>query len=275
MASKDLVVLVRSSTLPSKDVLANHLSAFVGEARKTGEGLSKFDAKLRGSVESVEAVNDWALEAISTASKEEQAATHKANSSLRRFVPAFLGGGVAIGSKENTARVISKTFTEAMSVLSAHLERLITSAEYNLHSLDALEEQLNVLHEILSRDASSISESQEQVLSSLWTFLGGNKGELKILREKGELLGRLGMYRRQALIRVVSALEMLRRMRDDVEELRERALTPQLVGVGSGGEVPVEVHMKAIRAGIERLKEGREKAKRLEEDVVQRILQID
>ena len=60
-------------------------------------------------------------------------------------------------------------------------------------------------------------------------------------------------------------------MSADMEELRERASGPEL----SGSEVPMEVHARAIRSGVDRLNEGRIRAKRLEDDVKRRVLGIE
>ena len=56
-----------------------------------------------------------------------------------------------------------------------------------------------------------------------------------------------------------------------MEELRERAATPEL----TGDEIPVEVHARAIRSGVQRLNEGRLRAKQLEEEAVNRVLGLD
>jgi len=56
-----------------------------------------------------------------------------------------------------------------------------------------------------------------------------------------------------------------------MEELRERVAAPEI----TEGEIPLEVHVKSIRSGIERLQEGRIKAKEREEEAITRILSID
>lgn len=53
-----------------------------------------------------------------------------------------------------------------------------------------------------------------------------------------------------------------------MEELRERVAAPEL----AGGEIPLEVHVRSIRSGIERLNEGRIRAREKEEQAMQRIL---
>jgi len=51
MATTDLVTLVRVSKLTSKDLLAEALVEFVGNARETARGLLKLSAKVSSSVD--------------------------------------------------------------------------------------------------------------------------------------------------------------------------------------------------------------------------------
>jgi hypothetical protein len=60
-------------------------------------------------------------------------------------------------------------------------------------------------------------------------------------------------------------------MSEDMEDLRERVAAPELVG----SSIPVEVHMKSIKGGLERLKQGRIKAQEREAEAVRRVLAID
>jgi len=56
-----------------------------------------------------------------------------------------------------------------------------------------------------------------------------------------------------------------------MEDLRERVAAPELIG----SKIPVEVHMKSIRSGLERLKEGRVRSRQLQENAVNRALGIE
>ena len=76
-----------------------------------------------------------------------------------------------------------------------------------------------------------------------------------------QLLKELGGYREAALARVAAALQALQTLSADMEELRERASAPEL----TGGDIPLEVHARAIRSGVERLNDGRLRAKQLGE----------
>ncbi|KZP23892.1 hypothetical protein FIBSPDRAFT_889400, partial [Athelia psychrophila] len=109
-----------------------------------------------------------------------------------------------------------------------------------------------------------------ELLAALWTKLGGNRRELQGHGDHRALLKGLGDYRRRALVHVVAALTTLQAMSEDMEDMRERVAAPELVG----SRVPVEVHIRSIRSGLERLKEGRVKAKEREEEAIRKILTI-
>ena len=132
------------------------------------------------------------------------------------------------------------------------MEWLIIEAEANIIALDALEERLSTLHGIISREDLTLS-SEKADLAELWTILGFNRNELRNFGQSLLLLKELKTYRQQALSRVVTALQTLQRMSADMEDIRERVARPAI----AGSAIPVEVHMKCIQSGLERLREGR------------------
>jgi hypothetical protein len=201
------------------------------------------------------AVNDFALRSI-------EAAEYK--SSLAYSLNNLLPWHAPVPTNE----IVLQTFTDAMNSLSSSMERLILEAEVSLLNLDQLEERLSTLHELLLREDSSIAFAKNELLSQLWTRLGGNKGELRQFDKNLFLLKNLGEYRKQALIHVVAALQMLQAMGADMEDMRERVAAPEL----TTGKIPIEVHLKSIRNGLERLREGRINAKEREDEAVRRVL---
>lgn len=170
-----------------------------------------------------------------------------------------------------TKEVVRQTFLEAMDVQSTQLSRLVLEAELSLANLDRLEQLLNTLHEQVVREDKTISQEKTELLSALWTKLGGNKGHLHNKDYHLQLLKALGDYRRRALAQVMGALQTLHAMSEDTEELRAKVAAPEIVGE----RIPVEVHMKSIRAGLVRLSEGRVRARALEEEAARRILLQD
>jgi len=202
-------------------------------------------------------VNDYALHTI-------EAAIANAPS---RYSPKYL---IPWYSFPHTSEIVTQTFTEAMDVLSGSMQRLIIEAEVSLANLGSLEEHLSTLHEVVSREDSSISSAKSELLSELWTKVGGNRRALRGYDDHLQLLRDLGGYRKSALVHVVSALQTLQAMSEDMEDLRERVAAPEL----TAGRIPVEVHMRSIKSGLERLREGRLKAKEREEEAIRRVLAI-
>jgi hypothetical protein len=219
MATEDLVTLVLVSDLNSRDMLADTLFKFVNDAKHTGSGLQRLSSRIGGAVDryvfrfdriifsfifprSIMAVNDYALYAI------EAAQSKPPWFSMQGLVPWF--------RPPPTSEIVTKTFTEAMSVLTSAMERLILEAEVNLVNLNKLEERLLTLHDIVSREDSTLSSAKTELLSALWTKLGGNKKTLRNFESHLSLLQNLGMYRKQVLTHVVAALQTLRAMSSDM-----------------------------------------------------------
>ncbi|KAF9048505.1 hypothetical protein BJ165DRAFT_1310914, partial [Panaeolus papilionaceus] len=254
MATADLATLVRVSDLKAKKTLEGHLLDFNQHAKKAGRGLQKLSSKIGGAVDSIMAVNDHAMSSIEQARAKEP-------------TPWSFSALMNPTAKQRTKQVITSSFDQAMGVLSTHMQLLIVEAELNLKKLDDLEMALNVLHEVVAREESAISQEKEEVLAQLWTKLGGNRRELRNFHQNLALLQNLGEYRKQARVHVVATLQSLEALSDDMEDMRERVAAPELMGT----DVPAEVHMKSIQMGLERMKEGRIKARELEEAALNRL----
>jgi hypothetical protein len=203
------------------------------------------------------AVNDYALQKIDAAQKTK---------------PSRLYALIAWNShKKFVNKVVVETFGEAMNILSTDMERLIIEAEANIIALDSLEERLYTLHDIISREDLTLSSEKKDLLAELWTILGFNRKEIRNFDQSLLLLKELKTYRQQALTRVVAALQTLQMMSADMEDMRERVARPAI----AGSAIPVEVHMKSIQYGLERLREGRIRAKELDEAAIRRVLSMN
>ncbi|CAK5273986.1 unnamed protein product [Mycena citricolor] len=257
MATTDLVTLVGVSELRSRDILSDALRTFVDDARTTGRSLNKLSSKVSGAVDGIMAVNDYALLTIEGAHQKP--------------APPIWGSLIPWKSSTSKTAIILDAFEDSMNYLSFTLQRLVVEFELSMRNLDNLEEKLSVLHEMVTREDVSLSSAKSELLSELWTILGGNRRKLRGYENHLGLLKGLGQYRKQALMHVVSALQALTQMSEDIENLRERLAAPEL----TGSRIPVEVHIKSIQSGLERIKEGRAKAKEKETDAVRRILGSD
>ena len=204
------------------------------------------------------AVNDYALQKIDAAQKSKHS---------RLFA-------VLIPWKSNEKfinQVVVETFGEAMNILSTDMGRLILEAEANIIALKTLEERLSTLHDIISREDLTLSSEKVDLLAELWTILGFNRKELRNFDQSLLLLKELKTYRQQAFSRVVTALQTLQMMDADMEVIRERVARPAI----AGSAIPVEVHMKSIQLGLERLREGRMRAKELDEAAIRRVMSMN
>ncbi|KAK6981382.1 hypothetical protein R3P38DRAFT_3333823 [Favolaschia claudopus] len=216
MATTDLITLVRVSDLRSRDTLSDTLREFVDGARVTGRALSKhFDG--------IMAVNDYVLTTLEGVQNDGAPPLSLINQH---------GPWVATPEQDFVVPV----FKESMNYLSSTMQGLIA--------------HLSVLHEIISREDHSISSAKSDLLEELWTKVGGNRRKLRGYENHLHLLKGLTQYRQQALTHVVSALHTLTQMNEDIENLRERVAAPELVG----SRIPVEVHVRSIQHGLDRLK---------------------
>lgn len=164
--------------------------------------------------------------------------------------------------------IVTKTFNDAMSVLSTQLERVILEAQVSLTNLDRLEQRLVTLHELVQHENSHISAERSELLAEMWSMLGGNRRKVCNLEGHLALLRDIGQYRTRALAHVAAALQTLQSMSDDMEDLRERVAAPEVVGE----QIPVEVHMNSIRAGLDRLSEKRYQVRKREEIAIKQVL---
>jgi len=200
------------------------------------------------------AVNDYALQSIESARKEE----------LSAWTLSSLAPWRARSKSTNT--VVRETFQEAMDTMSSNLERIIVEAEANHQNLENLGGHLAVMLEPLSREERDVSSEKSKVLTYLWTRLGGNGDQLRNFERNLALLRDLTSYREEALAHVVGALHTLKVMSEDMEDMRDRVAAPEL----TGSSVPVEVHMRSIAAGLARLQKGRMRAQRMDDDALKR-----
>jgi len=249
IATKDLGLAVRNSKLVNKERLGEAIDGFVKDAHTTGRGLSRFSAKVGSAVDDIRSLNEHVLQTISS--------SKPSSFSLWRC------------SKPPDS--LKSTFVQSMNNQGQILEKLILAARLSLHNLDSLEARLSTLHSLVSSENISLSSDNDDVLAQLWTKLGGNRRQLKSFEERRALLLDVGSYRQRALAHVVAALNALQGLNEQVEELRERVAEPSF----TEEEMPLEVQVRSIQRGIQRLEESQVKAKKRETEAIRTILGAD
>ena len=206
---------------------------------------------------SVMAINDYVLHLIEAAQAQEPSALIRVLWPFRGLPPSRAAALAA--------------FQQSMDVHASELQRLILETEVSSANLDALDAHLDTLHEICAREHLGLGASRDALLAELWTILGGNRDMVRTFNSNLELLRELGEYRKRAAAHVAAAAHTLQAMGEDMEDLRDRVAAPELLGE----TVPMEVHMKSIKAGLERLKDHRIQAREKEERMVNKILAVE
>ncbi|EPT01670.1 hypothetical protein FOMPIDRAFT_1144623 [Fomitopsis schrenkii] len=252
IATHDLVTLVRYSELKGRDILVEALKRFVDDAKLTGEGLHTLSAKINGAVDRITAVNDYAMQTIESVSK-------KGGFSLSRIISAF--GSAAEGA-------ILRSFSDAMDTLARETQRTLLEASASVANLERLQEHLLTIHDICEREGVELGEAHAELLSALWTALGGNRRTVRRNELHLALLKEVGRYRKEALMHVVVTRDVLQALAADVEELRASAAAPEIVG----DSVPPEVLIRSIGSQVERLKEERQRASERQQAMMDKML---
>ncbi|KAF8917290.1 hypothetical protein CPB85DRAFT_1286831 [Mucidula mucida] len=246
IATKDLITLVKVSELKTRDLVAQTLSDFVNDAKATSEGLQKLSSHVKYTVDGIVGVNNHALASIDAARNDPSAI------SAPWYAPWRAPSVDSI----------------SMDYLSDGTERLILEGTLQMKNLADLEGRLDLIAELVSREDLTISSERDDVLSSLWTFLGGNKATLRRFSSGLSVLRAVTEYRKAALVHVVTAMHTLQEMKADIEVIRERVGAPGLVG----SSIPPEVHMQSIQAGLLRLKESSLQAKEREKTALNNLV---
>lgn len=197
------------------------------------------------------AVNDHALRTIEKANKKNN----------------FFALDIIPWVEKRKLKLLKTTFDDAMDTLTSQVERLVIEAEANIYNLNELEERLIALNELVSRENRDVEGERDDLLASLWTKLGAHRKELRNFDKNFAILKNIKTYRNQARVHVIATLQTLQSLSEDMIEMRERVAAPGLIGE----RIPLEVQMKSIQLGIDRLKENRLRARQNHEAAIRAV----
>ncbi|KAG6999698.1 hypothetical protein G7Y79_00033g068860 [Physcia stellaris] len=254
---RDLRTVVRHSSLHSKNELVYEFDGFIETARIASWDLQKFNSHVGHSVDKVLATARWTrrvLEDISIRDASQGA------------ISAFVNGKIFAPFQplQFTESALVDQYIQHSRTVENEISMLVQEAQALLSVLLNMEDRLDLIHDIAVRDNVKAQGSKEEVLSELWTLLGGNSKKLGKLDSQLKLLKQVNTYRQSALAHVSGTLVKLQAMSHDLEDLRER--------MGGVEMVSLSVHIENIELGVERLEQGRAKARELESEVMRRTL---
>ncbi|MCJ1394342.1 hypothetical protein MMC18_007220 [Xylographa bjoerkii] len=247
---RDLRQLVTHSNLRSKDELVYQFGVFIKTAGTASDDLMNFGARVGTSVDSILAMakhTKRVLEGIAERDAAQGAVTHFISDKLLApFMPIKF-----------TEDLLLDQYLKHTQIVEKEINRLIEQAQKLLLTLKYLEDQLDNIYGISIRDNTEAQYSKDQVLSQLWTMLGGNRTKLSKFDTELKLLQKVNMYRQNASGYVSGTLLKLQGMRSELEEMREK------VGSAELQTVPLSVHIDTIQQGVERLQIGRDHTNRM------------
>ncbi|KAJ3554156.1 hypothetical protein NM688_g3253 [Phlebia brevispora] len=245
MATTDLITLVKVSDLENREIIVETLQQIAQNSKKAGKALSALDSRVNRAVDSIYAVNDYALRRMADARQSSSI-------SMLNWLALRPRGA------RDEQQVTNLTFEMVMSVLASEMGEVLIQCDASQSLLDNLEHNLIVLHEILSREFSSITKERSELLAALWTLLGGNKRQLVDMKGRMKVLKDLGNYRTEAKNHIGTSVQTVQALTEDMEDLRARVAAPAIVE----DRVPVEVQLRSIQAGLERLSIGRRRVQK-------------
>lgn len=261
---RDLRQVVRYSNLHSKNELVLEFDGFVETARIASFDLQKFNSHVGRGVDNILATARWTKRVL-----EDMALRDESKGAIVSFFhDKFFTPFQPIKFTQDT---LLDQYIQHTRIVEQEIHRLIDEAQALLRVLQNLEDRLDVIHGIAVRDDIHAQGSRAEILSQLWTKVGGNRNKLGKFDSQLRLLSQVNTYRQSAIAHVSGTMIKLQGMGAELEELRERVGGVELLG-GSRG-FPLSVHIENIELGVERLEKGRNRAKGVENEKLMKMLE--
>ena len=263
---RDLRQVVRYSQLHSKNELVLEFDGFVETARIASLDLTKFNSHVGRGVDNILATARWTQRVLDGIAVRDAS---------RGAVQSFFSDRVLAPFQplKFTEETLLDQYIQHTRIVEEEIRRLIDEAQALLMVLQNLEDRLEIIHGIATRDNVHIQGSKDEALLQLWTMLGGNRNKLGKFNSQLRLLQQVNEYRQSAFAHVSGTILKLQAMGAELEELRERVGSAELLR--DRAHVPLSVHIENIQLGVERLEVGRMNANKLKDEHIRRTLDQD
>jgi hypothetical protein len=246
VAMRDVRTLVKYSRLPSKAELGVEFDSFIETARQASHDLVKFKTKTAFTLDKVLSTNRWTMRVL-TGLQEKQASIGM----LDRAVSAINPFSAFVVGRPSLDEQIWEQFIQHISVVKEDITKLMHAGHALLSLLDNMDQRLDVMNQIATRDNTEIESNHDVLLTELWTRLGGNSAQRKGYERQLQLLREVGSYRELAIRHVSSAILKLQEMSQELEHLRDGVAAPEVMGSGAG--IPLEHFLEVMGDTVARL----------------------
>lgn len=260
----NLKYIVQYSTLPSRNELVHEFEGFIETARQASQGLTRYNARINRAVDSVIVTNVWTLHTLEDiASKsEDQGAISRFVSNLNILAPFQ-------PIQALTPDALYRQYVRHTDDIEEQLSATIFEAQGLLALLDKLDDHLNNVAKLATRDGMASQANKDELLALLWTKLGANKTSVKKMEKNLALLKDVSNQRNMAWAHVASTMVKLQEIAANLEDLKKRIETPEIAGKDGP---PLELHIQQIELGLARLTKVRDEGRKFKEDNVMAIL---
>jgi len=265
-AIRDLRTLVRYSSLRSRNELGLEFEGFIETARMAAADLQKFNSHTGRAADSIISTAKWTMRTLDDVN-EYQAS----RGAIESFVSDTLLA--PFQPRKLTPALLLESYVSHTRKVEEEMIRLLEEAQALLMILQNLEDRLDTIHDISVRDGQVANVAKDELLGKLWTILGGNKNEIRKYNTQLKLLQEVGDYRQTAWAHVSTTILKLQAMNSELEELRERVGSTELLM--DRKDVPLSVHLEAIQMGVERLEIGRRSMKEAQAEYYDRAMHRD
>jgi hypothetical protein len=264
LAIRDLRTLVKHSRLPSRNQLDLEFHNFILTANEASTELSRYNTRIGGVMDKVIATNTWTM-AVLKGIEEEDASVGSVGRVINAVTGAFVSPAPTLQQR------IFDQYVLHVGRNKEEIQSLIQTAQGLLYILTNMDERLDTIFSIAVNDDQTISKHHDELLSHLWTKLGGNAASVKANVKHLRLLGDISTYRRRALKHVSETLLKLKDIQAELENLHDGVSAPEVLGWREGG-LPITYHMELIEKGVERLQMKRGESMRVEGDTYRKLM---
>lgn len=237
---------------------------FIDTARIASYDLQKFNSHVGRAVDSVIATTRWTTRVLDGIQERDAS---------RGSINAFINDKLLAPFQpiKFTETILLDQYIQHTHIVEEEINKLIVEAQALLMVLNNLEDRLEVIHGIATRDDIHAKQLKEEILSELWTMVGGNRGKVNKMDRQLNLLQQVTHYRKTAYAHVSGTIIRLQAMGANLEDLRERVGSPELLR--DRIDIPLSVHIENIQRGVERLEETRQNARKLENEQIRQTLE--
>lgn len=259
IAIRDIKSLVRFSKLPSKSELEVEFDSFIELANEASTDLIRYNQKIRSTVDKVISTNKWTLQILQGLSEKEAGV-----GMIERVASALNPLSVLRAPPLTLHQQVFEQYLKHVTTNREELGNLIQMAQSVLAILMNLDERLDVIAHIATRDNVHVSANRDELLSQLWTKLGGNAATRKDYERQLTLLKQVTSYRKEAVMHVSATLLKAQEIAAGLENLEERVSAPMVLGYRD--DVPLTYHVELMGKAVERLEDVMGEARRIDRE---------